>query len=79
VEKFVIGVHFTASNALPDVLEAMRLTHTPRALGIDDGACAVFENGIFAGTLGQTVYDITMTDFGDKTHRISVHTTLYSR
>ena len=63
VKNLVIGVHFTEQNALPGMIEAMARTRTKRGLGIDDGACAVFDRGKFAGVLGQVVYEIEMQDF----------------
>ncbi len=63
VRDLIIGVHYTEQNALPDMIEAMVLTRTTRGLGIDDGACAVFDDGAFAGALGQSFYDVEMRDF----------------
>jgi len=64
----VVGVHFTELNALPYLLEAMVQTHTRIGWGIDDPACAAFENGRFKGSLGQFVHEIKMTDFETKTY-----------
>jgi cyanophycinase-like exopeptidase len=38
-------------------------TRTPTGWGIDEPACAVFEDGRFETVLGQAVYEIVMTDF----------------
>lgn len=56
VSDFIVGVHFTERNALPGVLEAMAKTRMKIGWGIDEPACAVFENGRFEGTLGRAVY-----------------------
>ena len=40
------------------------------ALGIDDAACAVFQDEVFTGTVGQAVYEIEMLDFEDRAHRM---------
>jgi cyanophycinase len=71
VSDLIVGVHFTACNALPSVLEAMAKTRTKTGWGIDEPACAVFEDGRFKGTLGQSVYEIVMTDFETQAYRIT--------
>jgi cyanophycinase len=71
VKDVLIGVHFTATNALSEVIGAMVRTHTKKALGIDDEACVVYENGIFKGVLGQHVYNIEMDDFDNQEYRVS--------
>ena len=63
VSDVIVGVHFTELNALPSVLESMARTQTRAGWGIDEPACAVFEDGQFKGTLGRSVYEIMMTDF----------------
>jgi cyanophycinase len=63
VPDVIIGVHYTEQNALPEMIEAMARTRTRKGLGIDDGACAVFDGGRFAGVLGQSVYEVEMQDF----------------
>jgi len=68
VRNLVIGVHFTEQNALPGMIEAMARTRTRRGLGIDDGACAVFDRGRFAGVLGRVVYEIEMQDFEQRVY-----------
>jgi cyanophycinase len=70
IGDIIVGVHFTEWDALPDVLEAMSRTQTRTGWGIDEPACAVFENGQFKGALGQAVYEIVMTDFETKSHRM---------
>ena len=64
----IVGVHFTELNGLPTVLEAMAQTRTKTGWGIDEPACAVFEDGQFKGTLGRSVYEIVMSDFETKTY-----------
>lgn len=63
VEDLIVGVHFSEWNALPHVLEAMATTRTRTGLGIDEGACAVFENGKLARVLGESVHEVQMEDF----------------
>lgn len=71
VGELIVGVHFTERNALPSMLEAMTRTQTRTGLGIDESACAVFEDGQFKRVLGQAVYEIVMTDFEAKTYTMS--------
>ena len=73
IEDCVIGVHFTASNALPHVLEAMAQTQTATGWGINDDACAVFEDGQFKRALGGSVFEIRMRDFRVRTYQITEH------
>lgn len=68
---FVIGVHFTEWNALPEVLEVMTKTKTEIGFGIDEPACVVCEDGKFARALGQSVFQIEMTDFDKQIHRVT--------
>jgi cyanophycinase len=70
VSDVIVGVHFTEWNALPSVLEAMARTQTRTGWGIDEPACAVFEDGAFKGTLGRSVYEMVMTDFEARTYRV---------
>jgi cyanophycinase len=63
ISDVIVGVHFTEWNALPSVLEAMARTQTRTGWGIDEPACAVFEDGQFKGAFGRSVYEIVMTDF----------------
>jgi cyanophycinase len=70
IGDIIVGVHFTEWDALPDVLEAMSRTQTQAGWGIDEPACAVFEDSQFKGALGQGVYEIVMTDFETKSHRM---------
>lgn len=67
---FVIGVHFTEWNALPEVLDVMAKTKTGLGFGIDEPACIVCENGKFARTLGKSVFRIEMTDFEKRVYQI---------
>jgi cyanophycinase-like exopeptidase len=56
------------------MLEAMRQTRISTGWGIDEAACAVFENEKFAGVIGKGMYEITMTNFETKDHRITEKT-----
>ncbi len=69
VSDLVVGVHFTERHTLPSVFEVMARTQTRRGLGIDEPACAVFEDGQFKRVLGRGVYEIVMTDFEARTYR----------
>lgn len=71
VADLVVGVHFTARNGLPGVLDVMARTQTAVGLGIDDGACAVLEEGRLAHVLGEGVHRIEMTDFESGDHRVT--------
>ena len=77
ISDVIVGVHFTERNALPSVLEAMAKTQTQTGWGIDEPACAVFEDGQFKRVLGQAVYEIVMTDFETKVYRMTEHTVSY--
>jgi len=70
ISDLIVGVHFTELNALPNVLKAMARTQTRTGWGIDEPACAVFEDGQFKGTLGRSVYEIVMTDFETKAYKM---------
>jgi len=76
VSDLIVGVHFTEQNALPDVLEAMAKTQTKTGWGIDEAACAVFEDGQFKGTLGRSVYEIVMTGFEARAYRMRERVTV---
>ena len=67
----IIGVHFTESNALPTILEAMVRTRTETGWGIDSSACVVFEDGRFSRVLGESAYRITVTDFHTGAHDLT--------
>jgi len=71
VSDLIVGVHFTELNALPSVLEAMARTKTRSGWGIDEPACAVFEDGQFKGALGWSVYEMVMTDFEARAYRMT--------
>ncbi len=70
LSDLIVGVHFTELNALPSVLNAMVRTQTRTGWGIDEPACAVFEDGQFRGALGRSVYEIVMTNFETRAYRI---------
>ena len=70
VSDLIVGVHFTELNALPSVLEAMARTQTRAGWGIDEPACAVFEDGEFKGTVGRSVHEIVMVDFEARDYRM---------
>jgi cyanophycinase len=78
VSDLIVGVHFTACNDLPSVLEAMAETRTKTGWGIDEPACAVFEDGRFKGTLGRSVYEIVMTDFETRAYRMTERAAPYT-
>ncbi len=71
IEDCVISVHFGASKALPHMLEAMAQTQTATGWGINDDACAVFEDGQFKRALGGSVFEIRMTNFRVCTYQIT--------
>lgn len=71
VSNLIVGVHFTELNALPSVLDAMARTRTRAGRGIDESACAVFEDGEFKRALGKSVYEIVMTDFATGAYRMT--------
>ncbi|MCP4536069.1 MAG: type 1 glutamine amidotransferase-like domain-containing protein [Chloroflexi bacterium] len=71
VNDIVIGVHFTERNDLPNVLDVMLQTQTRTAWGIDEPACAVFEDGQFKGTLGRSIYKIIMSDFDTQSYQMT--------
>ena len=72
VKGFVVGVHFTEWNALPEVLMVMSKTRTKFGLGIDEPACVVCENDQFTRVLGRFVHKIEMIDFNDMSYTIRV-------
>ena len=77
VGDLIIGVHFTERNNLPNVLDAMAQTRTNTALGIDEPACVVFEDGQFKGVLGRSVYEVVMSDFETGTYQVAECTASY--
>jgi cyanophycinase len=77
VSGLIVGVHFTEWNTLPSLLEAMARTQTKTGWGVDESACAVFEDGQFRGTLGRSVYQIVMSDFETQAYRITERTAPY--
>ncbi len=78
VRDIVIGVHFTERNDLSNVLDVMAHTRTKTAWGIDEPACAMFEDGRFKGTLGQSVYEIVMSDFETRNYQMTEHVEPYN-
>jgi cyanophycinase len=78
IGDLVIGVHFTELNALPEMLETMAQTQTRTGVGIDETACAVFEDDEFRGVLGRSIYEVEMTDFEHTVYRITERTDAYS-
>lgn len=73
VSDLVVGVHFTERNSLPELLKAMIKSETRTGWGIDEPACAVFEDGEFKRVLGGVVYEITVTDFEIGAYTITEH------
>jgi cyanophycinase len=69
-QGFVIGVHFTEWNRLPEVLGVMSKTKTRIGFGIDEPACVVCEEGRFARVLGRSVFQIEMMDFEQELYQI---------
>jgi cyanophycinase len=69
-EGFVVDVHFTEWHRLPRLLEAMKKTGILHGWGIDEGACAVFQDGRFAGVIGRGVYRVVMTSLRTGEHRV---------
>jgi len=70
VDDLLVGVHFTEQKGLSHLLDAMAQTRTKVGWGIDDSACAVFEDSQFKKTLGRSVYEIMMSDFETKAYRM---------
>lgn len=69
IKDIIVGVHFSEWNTLPHVLDSLVKTETTYALGIDETACAILEDGRLKKTLGRSVYEITMTDFAARTYK----------
>jgi cyanophycinase len=69
-EGFIVDVHFTEWHRLPRILEAMAKTGILHGWGIDEGACAVFQDRRFAGIIGRGVYRIELTSIRTGNHRI---------
>jgi hypothetical protein len=40
--------------------------------GIDEGACAVFEDEVFSHALGRSVYQVKMSDFVKRSYPMDV-------
>ncbi len=79
ITNIIVGPHFTERNVLPFMLKAMSQVKVATGWGIDESACAVFENERFAGVIGKSVYEIIMTDFETKTNQIKEMTKLFSK
>ncbi len=62
LRNLILGVHFSQRPELPYVIEKMAKTHLYHGWGLDEPACAVFEDEQFRGILGRGVYQIEMTD-----------------
>ena len=71
IKDIIVGVHFTERNDLPNVLDAMVQTRARTAWGIDEPACAVFEDDQFKGVLGRSVYEIVMSDFETRDYQMT--------
>ncbi len=67
----VVGVHFTEWGGLPRVLDAMVATQTREALGLDESAVAVFEDGVLRCALGGPVHRLVMRDFDARSYDVS--------
>jgi cyanophycinase len=69
--------HFTELNALPNLLESMARARIGTGWGVDEPACAVFEDDVFAGVLGRSVTRVTMTSFESRTYSLHLEITPY--
>lgn len=74
LKNCIIGPHFTERQVLTKMLNAIVQAKVNTGWGIDETACAVFENEVFAGVIGKGVYEITMTDFAKKSYRVRKET-----
>jgi cyanophycinase len=77
VGGFIVDVHFTERRRLPSMLEAMAMTGVFQGWGVDEGACAVFRDGAFAGIIGRGVYQVELTSLKTKKHKIAEATKEY--
>lgn len=66
----IVSVHFSECHALPHVLDAMTLTTTAKAIGIDEDACIVLYDGQIAEVFGGNAYQITMHNFATQTYNM---------
>lgn len=73
ISNIIVGPHFTERNVLSHMLEAMVQTKIHTGWGIDEPACAVFENGQFIKVLGKSIYEVTISDFKSRTYKILEH------
>jgi len=73
LSDLLVGVHFSdRQDSLTTLLDAMSVARIGRGLGIDSTACAVLVGGEVKRVLGQSVHEITMTDFESQTHTVEV-------
>jgi cyanophycinase len=77
LKNCIIGPHFTERQVLPKMLHAMAQTKITSGWGINETACAVFKNEEFAGIIGKEVYEITITTFETKDHRVTEKITVF--
>lgn len=56
VENLIIGVHYTEFNQAHNVAEIMDYYGIQEAYGIDEDACAHFENSVFKKAMGKKVH-----------------------
>jgi cyanophycinase len=73
----VVEAHFAERNALPDLVSAMATTRTSIGWGIDESACAVFEDEAYCGAIGESVYKITTECFDSLTYEVVDCSTSY--
>jgi cyanophycinase len=71
LQGLLVGVHFNRPGRLPYLLEAMRETGIRIALGIDEAACVVVEDGKPKRVLGSSAYEITLEDAATGRHSVS--------
>jgi len=68
---FIVAPHFTEWDMLPSVFEAMALTRTQRAFGLDESAAAVFEDGAFQRALGAAVYGVSLRHVDARSYKMT--------
>jgi cyanophycinase len=62
----LIGVHFSDDGGLSAFLPVIQAVPTNHIWGIDDDACALFENEVFLGGLGGSVHALNSTQAGEQ-------------
>jgi len=67
----IVAAHFREWNALPDLLEAMRLARVPLGLGINEEAGVVLANERVQAVHGDSAYWVTMTDFAPQAYTVT--------